>query len=362
MEKIKVAIVLPYFGTGGAEKMVSQLAAGMDKEVFHTEVFCIYGFPIGNHMEQMLHDKEVPIHYIGKQLGFSLSAIGRLFKALDNFNPDVIHTHLYACMYTFPWVMLHGKSFLHTFHLPPELENRRLLRRVASKVLVKMKKMIPLAISHQNQKFLSQYYGLAENEIPVVYNPVDLSKFNDPKPRTNAAFTYITAGRFSVQKNQKMMLRAFAAFLKKGYDARLILLGKGEEEDNLRALACELGINNRIDFAGFVVNVEDYLVNADVFLLSSDYEALPLALLEAMAAGLPIIATDVGGVRDILTDNGVLITAGNMDAMVEAMEYLYLSDAVRKKMSECAVSNVQAFDISNTVSGYSELYRSLANK
>ena len=116
-----------------------------------------------------------------------------------------------------------------------------------------------------------------------------------------------------------MMYRAFAAFLKKGYDARLVMLGKGEEEEKLKELACELGISDRIDYPGFVPNVEDYLADADVFLLSSDYEALPLAVLEAMAAGLPIVATDVGGVCDIVTDNGILIPAGDLDAMVQAM-------------------------------------------
>jgi hypothetical protein len=71
-----------------------------------------------------------------------------------------VHTHLYACLYAFPWPLLRRKPFLHTFHLPPELENRRFLRRIISKALIGMKVMSPVAISHQNQKFLAQYYGL----------------------------------------------------------------------------------------------------------------------------------------------------------------------------------------------------------
>lgn len=357
MEKIKVAIVLPYFGAGGADKMVAQLAAGMDLEKYTVEVFCVYGAPLKNHLEQMVQDNGVHIHFIEKKRGFSLSAMYRLFRELNAFNPDVIHTHLYACLYTFPWPLLRRKPFLHTFHLPPELENRRFLRRVISKALIGTKVMSPVAISHQNQKFLSQYYGLPEPKIPVVYNPVELSKFNNLKPGTKEVFTFITAGRFNAQKNQKMMLHAFAEFRKKGYEANLIMLGKGEEEENLKALAQELGISDRIDFAGFVVNVEDYLINADAFLLSSDYEALPLALLEAMAAGLPIISTDVGGVRDIVTDNGLLIAVGDTLAMVQAMEELYLNQEVRARMAAASLSNVRAYDVSNTVAGYSALYR-----
>ena len=110
------------------------------------------------------------------------------------------------------------------------------------------------------------------------------------------------------------------------------------------------------------MNVEDYLANADVFLLSSDYEALPLALLEAMAAGLPIVATDVGGVRDIVTDNGILIPAGDTAAMVQAMEDLYLKQDVRARMAVASKHNARAYDVSNTVAGYSELYRRFAGK
>lgn len=357
MEKIKVAIVLPYFGPGGADKMVSQLAAGIDSAAFQTEVFCVYGQPQDNHMEQTLHSRGVAIHYIRKGLGFSASAMVRLFRALDDFRPDVVHTHLYACLYTFPWPLIRRAAHLHTFHLPPELENRRFLRRLISKILIGIKAMTPVAISHQNQKFLCSYYGLSEDRVPVVYNPVELAKFDLPKERTDQTFTFITAGRFSAQKNQKLMLRAFADFVSKGHEARLVMLGKGEEEESLKSLACALGVRDRIDFPGFVPNVEDHLTGADVFLLSSDYEALPLSVLEAMAAGLPIISTDVGGVCDIVTDNGILIPARDVDAMVQAMERLYLDAALRRKMSDASAGNAQAYDVSNMAAGYSELYR-----
>ena len=356
MKKIKVAIVLPYFGSGGADKMVAQLAAGISRETYQTEVFCVYGEPQGNHMEQLLQSKGVPVHYIKKGLGFSVSAMTRLYRALKDFGPDVVHTHLYACLYAFPWPLIHRVPYLHTFHLPPELENKRFLRRVISRLLIGMKVMTPVAISHQNQKFLCAYYGRSEKQIPVVYNPVELSKFCAHSKTGTDVFTFITAGRFSAQKNQKMMYRAFAAFLKKGYDARLVMLGRGEEEENLKTLASGLGIDDRIDYPGFVPNVEDYLTNADVFLLSSDYEALPLAVLEAMAAGLPVISTDVGGVCDIVTDNGILLPAGDVDAMVRAMEKLYLDADTRRQMAAASVRNVQAYDVSNTVSGYCALY------
>lgn len=357
MNRIKVAIVLPYFGGGGAEKMAAQLASGIDSGDFRVEVFCVYGQPQDNHLERMLIQRGVPIHFIGKKRGFSLKAMGRLFRLLDEFGPDVVHTHLYACVYTAPWPVLRRKPWLHTFHLPPELENRRMIRRILSKALIKVRGMAPVAISHENQKFICRYFKIPKDWVHLVYNPVEVEKFAHARGSSGNSFTFITAGRLSSQKNQPMMLRAFAGFLQSGHDARLVLLGKGELEAELRKLARELCIEDRVDFAGFVENVQDHLVNADVFLLSSDYEALPLAVLEAMAAGLPVIATDVGGLRDIVTDNGILLPSGDQEAMTDAMKRLYEDPILRHRMGLASKNHAADYDVSAAVDGYCRLYR-----
>lgn len=362
MERIKAAVVLPYFGPGGAEKMVSALACSLSNQQFDTEVFCVYGQPLGNAMERALQDHGIMIHYIGKRRGISLSAIWKLFRELDHFQPDVIHTHQYACVYAALWPLIRRKPMLHTFHTLPEIENIRPVRRHLTKFLVRWNVMIPVAISKTNRKLVADYYGLDANSVPMVYNPVDIRRFSAGKRVDDGIFRFITVGRFSVEKNQQMMYRAFAAFLSKGCDGRLLMLGKGQEETSLKTLASELGITERIDYAGYVDNVEDYLKNADVFLLSSNYEAQPLCVLEAMAAGKPVISTDVGGVRDLVTDNGILVPVKDVEAMAQAMEKLYLDDTLREKMSQRAVFYSTEYDISNAAAGYAALYRRYANK
>ena len=203
---------------------------------------------------------------------------------------------------------------------------------------------------------MADYYELDISSVPLVHNPVDIQRFAAGTRVDDGVFRFITVGRFSKEKNQQMMYRAFASFLSKGYDARLLMLGTGAEEDNLKMLANDLGINDRVDYAGYVDNVEDYLRSADVFLLSSHYEAQPLSVLEAMAAGKPVISTDVGGVSDIVTDNGILVPADDVEAMSQAMEMLYLDNALRREMSDWAIFRAAEFDISNTVAKYSEIY------
>lgn len=341
--------------------MVAQLAAGIDSGSFEVEVFCVYGQPLGNHLEEMIRDRGLPIHYVGKKRGFSLGAMGKLFRMLDAFQPDVVHTHLYACVYAAPWPVLRRRPWLHTLHTLPKIENRRLPRRLLTKALTALGYMRPVAISGSHRQMVAQYYRLDPETVPVVYNPVDVSLFSAELKRKDGTLRFITAGRLSPEKNQTMMLRAFAEFLAKGRDARLVVLGRGELEDQLRALVRELGIEKQVVFAGFVENVQDYLADAYVFLLSSDYEALPLAVLEAMAAGLPVIATDVGGLRDIVTDNGILIPAGDQKAMVLAMKRLYEDPLLCRQMGQASRDHAAAYDVSAAVDGYCRLYRRFAD-
>lgn len=357
MEKIKVAIVLPYFGSGGAEKMVAQLVSSIDTGVFDMKVFSVYGDPHGNHLEKMIQDNGIPIHFIRKKRGFSLRAVLRLYRELEAFQPDVVHTHMYACMYAFLWPLLHRRVFLHTFHTLPEVENKRLSRRLLTKLLVKSKKMIPVAISKGTQAMVADYYGIPAERVALVQNPVDVQRFASEKRKEDGVFRFITVGRLDPVKNQQMMFRAFAEYLEQGMDGRLLVLGRGPEEASLKALAEERKISDKIDYAGYVDNVEDYLKTADVFLLSSHYEAQPLSALEAMAAGLPVISTDVGGIRDIVTDNGILVPPDDAEAMAHAMVQLRTQGQLRQKLAAQAAKNAQAYDLRHTVAGYSALYR-----
>lgn len=356
-EKIRVAVVLPHFGTGGAEGMVSLLAAAIDAEEFNTEVFCVYGKPLNNHLEQALTDRGIKIHFIGKKRGPSLRAVWRLFRALDEFDPQVVHTHLYACVYAALWPMIRRKPMLHTFHSLPTVENRKWLRRVLTKSMVRSGRMIPVAISRENARLVGEYYGIAPGGIPVVNNPVNVARFASVEKTSDGVFRFITVGRFSPVKNQDMMLRAFGDFLSRGHDARLVMVGGGEEEGKLKALAGTLGIADRVELPGYVVDVENYLAGADVFLLSSLYEAQPLAVLEAMAAGLPVISTDVGGVRDIVTDNGILIPPEDAAALTDAMERLYGDHALRAEMAARGAENAARYDVKHTARQYMMLYR-----
>lgn len=136
----------------------------------------------------------------------------------------------------------------------------------------------------------------------------------------------VAVGRLNTQKNHKLLMRAFASFVKKHGDYRLELYGQGELKNELRALAAELNIEKNVIFQGFCDRVLARIRTAAMYVLSSDYEGISNSMLEAMALGLPVIATDcpVGGSRMYIRDgvNGFLVPVGDVAALAQAMERL----------------------------------------
>ena len=151
----------------------------------------------------------------------------------------------------------------------------------------------------------------------------------------------VAVGRLNAQKNHKLLLRAFASFAKSRTDYILELYGQGELEPELRTLAKELGIDSCVIFKGFSSHVLADIRTAAMYVLSSDYEGISNSMLEAMALGLPVIATDcpIGGSRMYIRDgvNGLLVPVGDEQRLVHAMERLADEPAYGERLGREAV-------------------------
>ena len=156
----------------------------------------------------------------------------------------------------------------------------------------------------------------------IILNPVDPSFFNAVWNGEDK--TILSVGRLYPQKNHVLLLNAFAQVHKKYPEYRLRICGKGSEENNLEELASELGIDTFVSFMGEVGNVKDELKQSSCFVLSSDYEGLPNALMEAMAVGIPVISTDCpcGGPHTLIRseENGILVPCGDANRLANAIE------------------------------------------
>lgn len=351
--KTRVAVVLPYFGIGGAETMVSRIVSHMDLKVLDVKVFCIYGTPLGNHLEKAIHDHGICIKYIGKGKGFSLSALIRLWKELSDYQPSVIHTHLSACVYCIPWSVCHRKIMLHTVHNIPERELIR-AKQIPMSVMYRFGKAVPIAISKEIQKRLITYYGLKSKPI-VINNPVDIKRFEVTR-KEHQGIVIVTAGRLTEQKNQQFLVEIMRDLCRDNENIRLLILGDGPQKDTLTDYIKKTGMCIKIQLTGNVDDVENYFARSDLFALCSTYEGLPLVILEAMAAGLPIISTDVGGVKDVIGQCGILVTAGNKEEYKAALKRLIADESLRKELGERAHDNAAKYDSSIIAQEYSNVY------
>ena len=164
--------------------------------------------------------------------------------------------------------------------------------------------------------------------IPNAINPV----FIRPKFEGEREKTIVAAGRFAVQKNFPLLIRAFSKVAAKFPEYRLVIYGKGSLLASYQDLAKELGVDDRVEFPGYVPDMPARLERAGMFVLSSNHEGMPNALMEAMASGLPCVSTDCsgGGARFLIRDgeNGLLVPIGDEEALADAMEKVLSDEAL----------------------------------
>ena len=180
--------------------------------------------------------------------------------------------------------------------------------------------------TEEARKWYAPYLTGPSAVIPNAVSPAFLELPRRDREMERPVRNILTAGRMAEQKNQKMLLRAFAKLKKEYPELTLTICGTGKLENELHALAEQEGIFDAVRMPGYVPDMGTYLQAADLFVLPSDYEGMPNALIEAMAAGLPCIATDCppGGPRSLIRDgvNGRLIGVGDEEGLLRVMEEL----------------------------------------
>lgn len=349
--KKKIVLTIPDFCTGGAEKMVAEIASGLDKDLYDVTVLVIRK-PLGNAIEQSI-SKDVHIVYLNKEMGFDLITLFECNRVLKSIVPDIIHTHIQSFMYCLLFIMTNNVKMLHTIHNIPEEESKGIRRKVLA-FLFKNNKAIPVGISDKISLMTNVLYGISTTE--TVYNPVDEKVFYPLKECKDNSETikFISVGRLVEQKNFKLLVNSFHRFSKLFPKTELNILGDGPLKDELISQVRDLNADN-IHFLGNKSNVADYMRAADVFILTSKFEGLPMTILEAMSVGLPVICTDVGGVCDIIDGNGILIKNQEEDEVVDSLSKMMNKDE-RRTYANMSIKLSKRYYLQNIVMEYENLY------
>lgn len=359
-EKIKVIHVIPDLGTGGAEKLVIDLVDNIDNSRFDMKILSLYG-PQNSIYEKIVTDKKITIDYLDKKNGFDFNTIIKVIKFFIREKPDIIHTHRYV----YPYIIIANmitrtKVKIHTVHNIAEKELPKKLQHIM-KFAYKFLNCTPVGISDYIKSTICNTYNLDYSEVPCIYNGIDTNRFKPREKNENSNFNYINyinIGRMSDQKNHLLLIEAFKYVSEQIENCKLTIIGDGELRSDIEKKINDYKLNKRIDLLGIQKNTQKYLSESDVFVLSSNYEGLPLSVLEAMSCELPIITTKAGGTIDIVKQNknGIVVNVNDKEALSRAMIKLGKSKNLRKKMGEESLKESSNYDVKIMAKNYEELY------
>ena len=202
--------------------------------------------------------------------------------------------------------------------------NREYGENIAKKFMTNCIFLLADGCVFQTEDASKYFFNKIRRKSTIIVNPVNELFFNTPSAKNRK--NIITVGRLFPQKNHKLLIQAFALISKKFPDEKLIIFGEGPLKRELKEYANDMGIEKRVVFPGLISNVNVELSKAKVFVLSSDYEGLPNALMEAMACGTAVVSTDCpsGGPKYLLKESeaGILVSCNSADKMAEAINIM----------------------------------------
>ena len=290
---------------------------------------------------------------------------------------QIIHTHTPRTIFSAALALHPGHETIHlaTKHLLNRPEDRKwgtlftLLDRVS---LYVPDWLIPVSQKMHDQ--IVGQFGIRANRVIRIHNAIPCEQFYVPDQRLAcrselgiSADTILLGyiGRIQKVKRLDVLLDGFNQLSRVLHNLHLVLVGDGDERPQLQSYADSLGISDRVTWTGHRKDIPRVLAALDIYLQTSANEGFSLSILEAMAAGKPIIATDVGGNSEVMRHgiNGLLIPAGSTQKLVEAIQYLIECPETRDQISRAGKEMVQnQFSIGSMVDGYRNLYRSVVSE
>lgn len=351
---MKVMFVIPTLGTGGAERVASILANSFaeenEVEFFILEKSSVERYKISENI--VIKEAGINVRRGNKMraiMSFAFNFIKQrriLQNEIRRFDPKVVISFLPKADILVSTLMAHG-----IFRWITSERNDPMSRSWYERVILNIIYKKAYSLVCQTEKVAKYYQSKGVNKTCVIRNPIILNTMLDPSFRSLDDYI-ISVGRLDKQKNYEMLVRAFSnAKNSNNFSEKLYILGNGPEESFLNQLIEDIGMTNDVYLLGRKSNVKDYLLHATAFVMSSNYEGLPNAMLEAMAAGLPIITTDyfTGAAKEFVDeDNGFIVPVNDTNEMEKAIAKL-LSMPKEKKllMGVESKKRVAKLDIAN---------------
>jgi glycosyltransferase involved in cell wall biosynthesis len=311
MKKLRILHIIDHLGPGGAQEVIRNLIKYSSRDVFEHEVAGLYGKGL---YYDIYRETSSAVYSLSPRKFLPLY-VPRIVSLCRKKKYSAVHSHLPASnLIAKPLAAAAGVPvrFNHD-HINDPSRNRqkgilwldRTFNRLSTHII---------AVSSSTRDFLIEWEGIAPEHVSVVINGVDLERFH-PSFETRAAcrarwglsdnaFVVCGAGRLKHQKNFSLFLKTAERVAEKIPASEFVIAGSGPEEQKLKQETEDLKLTNRVHFAGFVPDMTSLYPAADVFFMPSRYEGTPMVMLEVMAMGIPIVASDVDGISEVL-DHGI---------------------------------------------------------
>jgi glycosyltransferase involved in cell wall biosynthesis len=364
----KIAHVVLSLQPGGLERLVCTLVCSPVLSVLPTIILCLDEPGV---LAPVVEKAGCRVVVVKRRAGLDLGLIGRLAKVLKQEGITVVHTHNLDPMFyagCAAWlrsiaVRIHTQhdTWLRTYNWKD-----RVKFRIASLFFSKI-----VGVSQDTTRAFGEY-GISSTQSLTILNGIEESKFSRRhNGKSSSAFKPVdfpnsrewrvgTVARLSPEKGIHHLLYAHSILQARGITIRLVLVGDGPQRGELEALAKTLGISSNVEFLGFQDNVETFLSTFDFFVLPSMTEGIPLSLLEAMANGLPVVATKVGGIPEIVVhqESGLLVPPGQPEALAYAMSQLIQDPGEAERLARNAENRIrERFGMTAMSEAYQFLYR-----
>lgn len=311
---------------------------------------------------------------LDKPAGRHPEFVRRAADILDRLKPDVIHTHqIGAAWYLGQAAKLQLLPVLHTEHGNQFARDANWKARVKSRLFYRATGRFVnrfCCVSADIARAVTRWGTIPKAKVEVVPNGIEIDMGDRSADRIRVrnelgipsdAKVIGTVGRLAVVKRQDRILTALAELVNRHPDLRVILVGEGPERGRLQNLANELGVLDRVHFVGYQSHPSRFLRAMDIFALTSQSEGLPISLLEAWAAQLPVVCTRVGGLPDVISDgiNGLLVPDGDGASLVHALAKCFDQSTAHRLGAGGFQTVRDSYSLETMIKVYSDKYLAL---
>mgnify|MGYP000894975165 CR=1 FL=1 len=355
--KMKVMFIIDFLGYGGASKMLTEIANNLSLKGFDVKV---YGYASNSHHYNFVAGVEYiqgsPLHsnyYLRHFL-----KVPQVIKMIRKIKPNVIISFMPN-----PNVLsIIGTRFTNIPVIISERGDPSIFKGIIPKIKYFFYNFADVLVC-QTEGAKSFFNNRIKRKSIIIPNSVTIQKTQiTPIEQRRKEIAFV--GRFQLsQKRQDLMVLAFKEVVKKHPEYKLVFYGDGDDIEIVKNLVRNEGLSNSVIFAGKVDNVIDIIKDAGIFVLTSDYEGIPNALIEAMCLGLPVVSTDCspGGARLLIENNinGIIVPRGNVQSIANAVNFLIENPSEAQKMGANAQNIIERFSPEKICSLWEKVIKSV---